>query len=85
MDQIPIPSGIKTGQVAKLSGGGIETLRFYERKGPIEERPRVPAGYRQYLEEVVTRIRFIKRRQELILLVSSLVGSNDGMTPGSAM
>jgi len=53
------------GQVAKHSGLGLETLRFYERKGLIEEPPRTDSGYRQYPEDVVGRIRFIKRAKEL--------------------
>ena len=53
------------GQVPKRSGIGLETVRFYERKGLIEEPPRTDSGYRQYPEEVVVRIRFIKRAKEL--------------------
>ncbi len=53
------------GQVAKRSGIGLETVRFYERKGLIEEPPRTDSGYRQYPEEAVGRIRFIRRAKEL--------------------
>ena len=53
------------GQVAKRSGIGIETVRFYERKGLVEEPPRTDLGYRQYPEDVVARIRFIRRSKEL--------------------
>lgn len=53
------------GKVARLAGVGVETIRFYERKGLIEEPPRRPSGYRQYPEETVSRIRFIKRAKEL--------------------
>ncbi len=53
------------GEIAKRSGIGIETVRFYERKGLIAEPPRTDSGYRQYPEEVVGRIRFIRRAKEL--------------------
>ena len=53
------------GEVAKRSGIGIETVRFYERKGLIAEPPRTDSGYRQYPEEAVGRIRFIRRAKEL--------------------
>jgi len=53
------------GQVAKLAGTGIETIRFYEREGLIDEPPRRESGYRQYTLDVVTRLAFIKRAQEL--------------------
>ncbi len=60
------------GQVAKRSGIGIETVRFYERKGLVEEPPRTDSGYRQYPEEVVARIRFIRRAKELGFKLSEI-------------
>ena len=53
------------GKVAHLGGVGIETVRFYEREGLIEEPPRTESGYRQYPQETVSRIRFIRRAKEL--------------------
>ncbi len=60
------------GQVAKRSGIGIETFRFYERKGLVEEPPRTDSGYRQYPEDVVARIRFIRRAKELGFKLSEI-------------
>jgi len=53
------------GQVARQAGVGVETVRFYERQGLLAEPPRRASGYRQYAPEVVARLRFIKRAQEL--------------------
>jgi MerR family copper efflux transcriptional regulator len=53
------------GQVARRAGVGIETVRFYEREGLLEEPARRDSGYRQYEEDVVARLRFIKRSKEL--------------------
>lgn len=53
------------GQVAKQTGVGVETIRFYERRGLIEEPPRRESGYRQYSPDVIARIRFILRAKEL--------------------
>ena len=53
------------GQVAGRAGIGIETVRFYERRGLIEDPPRAESGYRQYSEDVVSRLRFIKRAKGL--------------------
>jgi Hg(II)-responsive transcriptional regulator len=53
------------GQVARKAGVGVETVRFYEREGLLEEPPRRTSGYRQYSEQVVTRLHFIKRAQKL--------------------
>src|SRR5258708_34301090 len=56
---------LSIGQVARRAGVGIETVRFYEREGLLEEPLRRPSGYRQYSEQVVQRIHFIKRAQQL--------------------
>jgi Hg(II)-responsive transcriptional regulator len=53
------------GQVARRAGVGVETVRFYEREGLLEEPPRRASGYRQYDEQVVKRLHFIKRAQHL--------------------
>ncbi len=60
------------GQVAKRSGIGLETVRFYERQGLVEEPPRTDSGYRQYPEDVVARIRFIRRAKELGFKLSEI-------------
>ena len=56
---------LSTSQLAKKSGINPETLRYYIRRGLIEEPERSSSGYRQYREETVRRIRFIKKAQEL--------------------
>ena len=56
---------LSIGQVARKAGVGVETVRFYEREGLLEEPPRRASGYRQYSDQVVKRIRFIKRAQQL--------------------
>ncbi len=56
---------LRIGKVAHLGGVGVETVRFYEREGLIAEPPRTESGYRQYPQETVSRIRFIRRGKEL--------------------
>ncbi len=53
------------GEVAKAAGVGVETVRFYERKGLIPDPSRRPSGYRAYPEAVVERIVFIRHAKEL--------------------
>ncbi|MEX1027022.1 MAG: heavy metal-responsive transcriptional regulator, partial [Candidatus Paceibacterota bacterium] len=53
------------GQVARQAGIGVETVRFYEREGLIEEPDRRASGYRQFEEVVVDRLRFIREAKEL--------------------
>lgn len=53
------------GHVAKRAEVNIETVRYYERQGLIPPPLRSESGYRQYPDETVARVRFIKRAQEL--------------------
>lgn len=53
------------GKLAKRAGVGVETIRFYERKGLIPEPPRRSSGYREYDEDTVVRVRFIRHAKEL--------------------
>jgi len=54
------------GQTALKASVGVETIRFYERKGLIKQ-PQKPAsgGFREYSQEIVQRIQFIRQAQEL--------------------
>lgn len=53
-------------RAADRAGVGVETIRFYERRGLIKQpmRPR-GGGFRFYDEAVVGRIRFIRQAQDL--------------------
>ena len=51
---------------AKRAGVGVETIRFYERRGLIRQPPKPQSGgFRYYDKDVVERIRFIRQAQEL--------------------
>lgn len=53
-------------RAARQAGVGVETIRFYERRGLIAQPPRPRGGgYRFYDDDVVGRIRFIRQAQEL--------------------
>lgn len=53
------------GGLARRAGVGVETVRFYEREGLLERPVRKQSGYRQFTEDVVVRLRFIRRAKEL--------------------
>ncbi len=53
------------GQVADAADVNIQTIRYYERRGLFPQPRRTPSGYRQYGEDAVSRLRFIKHSQEL--------------------
>lgn len=56
---------LKIGDVAKLSGIGIEALRFYEKSGLLDRPARTESGYRLYGRDVLDRLAFIKQSQTL--------------------
>ncbi|HUQ34443.1 MAG TPA: MerR family DNA-binding protein [Pyrinomonadaceae bacterium] len=56
---------LKIGDVARLSGTGIEALRFYEKSRLIEKPARTESGYRMYRRDVLDRLAFIKQSQTL--------------------
>ncbi len=54
------------GRLADAAGVGVETVRFYERRGLIQQPPKPSGtGFRVYPEETERRIRFIRQGQEL--------------------
>lgn len=53
------------GQLAKTAATGVETIRFYERRGLMPEPPRTPSGYRRYPRDAAGRLRFIRRAKRL--------------------
>lgn len=55
---------ITIGKLAQLAGVGVETVRFYQRKGLLRE-PQAIGAFRTYSEEDIQKITFIKKAQEL--------------------
>lgn len=57
---------MKIGDVARQTGIGVETVRYYERRGLIAQPPKpVDGGFRAYPLETVERIHFIRQAQSL--------------------
>jgi len=52
------------GQLAKAAGVGVETIRYYQKR-TLLPTPEVSSGFRTYSSDMVDRIKFIKRAQEL--------------------
>ena len=53
-------------KAARQAGVGVETIRFYERKGLISQPAKpLDGGFRDYPPLTVERIRFIRQAQEL--------------------
>jgi DNA-binding transcriptional MerR regulator len=56
---------MKIGNVANQAELSIDTIRFYERQGLLSSPRRLFSGYRDYSEEVLDRLNFIKEAKGL--------------------
>ena len=54
---------LKIGQVARRAAIGVETLRFYEKRGLVSPTGRTASGYRYYDAAVFERLEFIRKSQ----------------------
>ncbi|MDP6437304.1 MAG: MerR family transcriptional regulator [Gammaproteobacteria bacterium] len=65
MDTPANPSRLTIGRLSRQAGVGIDTVRFYERRGLLPSPARSASGYRLYGEDTIARIRFIRRAKGL--------------------
>lgn len=59
------PRRMTIGELAKLAGIGVETIRFYEREGLLEQPKRPAGGIRTYSEESIAELAFVHEAKEL--------------------
>jgi MerR family copper efflux transcriptional regulator len=59
------PRHFTIGKLADRAGVGIDTVRFYERRGLLPKPQRTASGYRLYDEASINRIRFVRRAKQL--------------------
>lgn len=64
--------GLLIGEVARRSGVNAKTLRYYEGIGLLAPPVRAPSGYRDYDEEVLDRLRFIRSAQAVGLSLGEI-------------
>ncbi|MEA5599915.1 heavy metal-responsive transcriptional regulator [Nostoc sp. UHCC 0252] len=60
------------GQVTDISGISIRTIRYYESLGLLKSSKRTEGGFRQFSVDVLTRLAFIKRAQNLGLSLEEI-------------
>jgi len=58
-------SGMTIGGLARAAGVGVETIRYYQRCGLMNEPERPYGGIRRYFEPDLRRLRFIRHAREL--------------------
>lgn len=71
------------GQIATAAGVGVETIRFYQRRQLIPEPAKPQGGIRRYSSDIVVRVNFIKRAQQLGFSLEEIRGLMALEEPGS--
>ncbi|MGH9417349.1 MAG: MerR family transcriptional regulator [Terriglobales bacterium] len=74
---------MRIGELARLSGTTVPTLRYYEREGILPQPLRTPTGYRAYTARDLEQVRFLKRCQKLGFSLADIqrLAAMHGLTP----
>ena len=75
--------GLTIGQLARTAAVNVETIRYYQRRGLLDEPAKPLSGRRRYSGAAARRVRFIKRAQQLGFTldeVKSLLLLEDGQS-----
>jgi len=56
---------MRIGELAAQAGCDVQTVRFYEREGLLEEPAREESGYRRYAQRHLARLQFIRHCRSL--------------------
>jgi Hg(II)-responsive transcriptional regulator len=79
---------MRTSELAAQAGLNPQTLRYYERIGLLDEPPRTPGGYRDYPDDAVRVLHFVRRAKELgfqLDEIDELLGLENGRGSCSAV
>jgi len=58
-------AALRSAELADAAGVNVQTLRYYERRGLLDEPMRSPGGHRMYSGQDLTTLRAIKTAQRL--------------------
>lgn len=75
-------AGLTIGRLARAADVGIETIRYYQRRNLLPIPDQQDSAFRYYPLDLIDRIRFIKRAQELgfsLDEISTLLQLEDGV------
>lgn len=73
-------SGLKIGELAKLTDCTVQTLRYYEREGLLQTPARSVGNYRLFPNDAVERVQFIRHCRSLdvaIIEIRKLLAHHD--------
>ena len=63
---------LRIGQLARESGFSAKTLRYYEEVGLLQPTARSDAGYRLYGDDLIPRLRFVRKAKALGLALTDI-------------
>ena len=66
--------GMTIGALAAAAGVGVETIRFYQRRGLLREPARPFGAVRRYDQHDVSRVQFVKSAQRLGFSLTEVAG-----------
>lgn len=75
--------GMTIGGLARTAGVGVETIRYYERLGLLEQ-PRAASGYRRYSAAQLARLRYIRNAKALRLSLKDIAALQRQLDGGPA-
>ncbi|HXH04515.1 MAG TPA: Cd(II)/Pb(II)-responsive transcriptional regulator [Candidatus Competibacteraceae bacterium] len=63
---------MRIGELARLTGCEVETIRYYEREGLLDKPQRTLAGYRAYRHEHVAQLNFVRHCRSLGMTLAEI-------------
>jgi DNA-binding transcriptional MerR regulator len=63
---------VQIGELARRSGMGVKALRYYEDIGVLPPPARTASGYRDYREDVLGRLEFVRAAQAVGLTLGEI-------------
>lgn len=69
-----VNENLTIGALAKQGGVNVETIRYYQRRGLLQEPAKPRSGFRHYTSDAVKQVRFIKRAQILGFTLDEITG-----------
>lgn len=84
-DNVHPATELPIGALARAAGVNVETIRYYQRRGLVEEPAKPLGGHRRYSASAARRVVFIKRAQQLgftLEEVKALLLLEDGQSCG---
>ena len=68
-----MPKAMTIGQLAKAAGVGVETIRYYQRRGLLATPTKPLGGQRHYADATVRHLAFIRRAQQMGFSLEEIV------------